>query len=168
MRAWRRSFSTSVVKRYSPSSSLAANQLRCAELLNATTTTTTDAIDQELKAHKYENEEITLKGFIRSVRKQKRFAFAEISDGSTVKSLQAILTPEQAAEYVNSVCCVDRADIFFLGSLSTGTAIEISGIWKACPAGKEQTHELQTSEIRIVGDADAEVRSSNFYQRRLS
>ncbi|EEA20774.1 asparaginyl-tRNA synthetase [Talaromyces marneffei ATCC 18224] len=138
MRAWRRSFSTSVVKRYSPSSSLAANQLRCAELLNATTTTTTDAIDQELKAHKYENEEITLKGFIRSVRKQKRFAFAEISDGSTVKSLQAILTPEQAAD------------------LSTGTAIEISGIWKACPAGKEQTHELQTSEIRIVGDADAE------------
>lgn len=156
MRAWRRSFSTSVVRRYAPSSPLAANRLRCAELLNATTTTTGNT-DEKTKAHIYENEEITLKGFIRSVRKQKRFAFAEISDGSTVKSLQAILTPEQAAEYVGSVCCIDRAD-FVLCSLSTGTAIEISGIWKACPAGKEQRHELQTSKIRIVGDADAEVR----------
>lgn len=52
---------------------------------------------------------------------------------------------------------------YVLFSLSTGTAIEISGIWKACPAGKEQTHELQTSTIRIVGDADAEVRSSHLY-----
>lgn len=170
MRAWRRSFSTSVVKRYTPSSCLAANRLRCAELLNATTTTTAETIDGQSDAKKYENEEITLKGFIRSVRKQKRFAFAEISDGSTVKSLQAILTPEQAAEYVNSVCFMDnRADIV-LYSLSTGTAIEISGIWKACPAGKEQTHELQTSEIRIVGDADAEVNKpttgNGFYQRK--
>lgn len=41
-----------------------------------------------------------MNGFIRSVRKQKRFAFAEISDGSTVKPLQAILNPSQAAEYV--------------------------------------------------------------------
>jgi asparaginyl-tRNA synthetase len=39
-------------------------------------------------------------GFIRSVRKQKRFAFAEISDGSTVEPMQAILKPAQAAEYV--------------------------------------------------------------------
>lgn len=165
MRAWRRSFSTTVVKRYTPSSSLAANRLRCAELLNATTTTTADTIDEKAEAHRYENEEITLKGFIRSVRKQKRFAFAEISDGSTVKSLQAILTPEQAAEYVDSVCCMDSAD-FVLCSLSTGTAIEISGIWKACPAGKEQTHELQTSKIRIVGDADAEVSSANLELRK--
>lgn len=50
-----------------------------------------------------------------------------------------------------------------LFSLSTGATIEISGIWKACPAGKEQTHELQTSEIRVVGDADAEVRSSSYF-----
>lgn len=41
-----------------------------------------------------------MQGFIRSVRKQKRFAFAEITDGSTVQPLQAILKPEQAAEYV--------------------------------------------------------------------
>lgn len=107
MRAWRRSFSTSIVRRYSPSSSLAANRLRCAELLNAPTTTTANT-DGERNAHRYENEEITIKGFIRSVRKQKRFAFAEISDGSTIKSLQAILTPEQAAKYAISVSFMER------------------------------------------------------------
>lgn len=89
MQTWRRSFSTSVI-RYSQSASLGSrNRLRCAELLNAS---------GKEKAHQFENENITLKGFIRSVRKQKRFAFAEISDGSTVQSLQAILTPDQAAE----------------------------------------------------------------------
>lgn len=43
-------------------------------------------------------------------------------------------------------------------SLSTGAAIEISGVWKACPPGKEQTHELQTTEVKIVGEANPEVR----------
>lgn len=97
MRAWRRSLSTSVT-RYNHSSSLASRKqlrLRCAELLNAS------GADNNSQ-NKYENEEITLEGFVRSVRKQKRFAFAEISDGSTVKSLQAILTPEQGAAYVSS------------------------------------------------------------------
>jgi hypothetical protein len=47
-----------------------------------------------------EDKEVKINGFIRSVRKQKRFAFAEISDGSTVEPLQAILKPAQAAEYV--------------------------------------------------------------------
>lgn len=43
------------------------------------------------------------------------------------------------------------------GRLSTGTAIEISGIWKACPPGKEQTHELQATAVDVVGKADPEV-----------
>lgn len=41
--------------------------------------------------------------------------------------------------------------------LSTGAAIEISGIWKPCPPGKEQTHELQTTHVNVVGPADPEV-----------
>jgi asparaginyl-tRNA synthetase len=86
-----------------------------------------------------EDQEVQVNGFIRSVRKQKKFAFAEISDGSTVEPLQAILKPAQAAD------------------LSTGAAVEISGIWKACPPGKEQTHELQTTNVTIVGASDPEV-----------
>ncbi|KAI9043763.1 asparaginyl-tRNA synthetase Slm5 [Aspergillus affinis] len=85
-----------------------------------------------------EDQEIKLNGFVRSVRKQKRFAFAQITDGSTVEPVQAFLKPAQAAD------------------LTTGTAVEISGVWKACPPGKEQSHELQTTTVNVVGEADPE------------
>ena len=44
----------------------------------------------------FENTEIQVNGIVRSVRKQKKYAFAHISDGSTERPLQAILSPEQA------------------------------------------------------------------------
>ncbi|KAL4810072.1 hypothetical protein BDV18DRAFT_130245 [Aspergillus unguis] len=129
MQTWRRSFATSLARlnhRLPPTSPTAT--LRCAQVLQSS----------QQKPCSLEDQEIKLNGFIRSVRKQKRFAFAEISDGSSYNAVQAILQPAQAAE------------------LSTGTAIEISGIWKACPPGKEQTHELQATTVNIVGKADPE------------
>ena len=42
---------------------------------------------------------ITVNGYVRSLRKQKRVAFAAIGDGSTMESLQAVLKPEQAIRY---------------------------------------------------------------------
>lgn len=109
MLTWRRSSASLVLKRYNSTSSLVATgRLRCADLLNTAAAPARlgterrhgddDDDDGGSRPRTYENQEITLKGFVRSVRKQKRFAFAEISDGSTVKSLQAILTPEQASE----------------------------------------------------------------------
>ncbi|KAL5359802.1 hypothetical protein BJX96DRAFT_174694 [Aspergillus floccosus] len=130
MRTWRRTFATSVARlNHNPATRRAGPApLRCVQVLQRSRNGPCDLEDQEIK----------LNGFVRSVRKQKRFAFAEISDGSTVEPLQAFLKPAQAAE------------------LSTGTAVEISGIWKACPPGKEQTHELQATEVKIVGEADPE------------
>ena len=37
-------------------------------------------------------------GWVRSVRKQKRIAFAALGDGSTLDSLQAVLKPEQVEQ----------------------------------------------------------------------
>ena len=45
---------------------------------------------------------LKVNGFISSVRKQKRVAFAAVSDGSTLDTLQAVLTPEQAEGFVDS------------------------------------------------------------------
>ena len=42
-------------------------------------------------------EDISVTGWVKSVRKQKRVAFAAVSDGSTIDSLQAVLKPEDAA-----------------------------------------------------------------------
>ncbi|KAL1886132.1 asparaginyl-tRNA synthetase [Paecilomyces lecythidis] len=129
MRTWKRTFATSVLRlNQQPSTLTSPTALRCAQILRASRHG--DCV--------YENKEVKVHGFIRSVRKQKRFAFAEISDGSTVQPLQAILTPDQAAD------------------LTTGAAVEISGLWKPCPPGKEQSHELQTTDVKVVGASDAE------------
>ncbi|KAL1967574.1 hypothetical protein VTN77DRAFT_3089 [Rasamsonia byssochlamydoides] len=144
MRPWRRGFATSI-RRLSQQVNIATTArpknppLRCAELLASSSSRKEDEDGGACSSSSsFENKEVTVLGFIRSVRKQKRFAFAEISDGSTIRSLQAILTPDQAAD------------------LTTGAAVEISGLWKACPPGKEQSHELQTTEVKVVGEADPE------------
>jgi asparaginyl-tRNA synthetase len=39
---------------------------------------------------------IEVNGYVRTIRKQKRIAFAAVGDGSSLKSVQAVLTPDQA------------------------------------------------------------------------
>lgn len=46
-----------------------------------------------------ESTRIQVAGSVRTIRKQKHRAFLEIGDGSTVHSLQAVLSPEQAQGY---------------------------------------------------------------------
>ncbi|KIW02798.1 asparagine-tRNA ligase [Verruconis gallopava] len=81
---------------------------------------------------------VTLNGFVRTVRKQKRVAFAAIGDGTSLDAVQAVLTPDQGKD------------------LSTGAAVQISGQWQKSPSGKEQSHELVASEVTLLGDNDAE------------
>ena len=47
-----------------------------------------------------ETETLTIHGYVRSVRKQKRIAFAVIGDGSTLQTVQAVLSPQLAEELV--------------------------------------------------------------------
>ena len=42
-------------------------------------------------------------GHVRTVRNQKRMSFVELGDGSTTRSLQAILDPPQAEKYAYNV-----------------------------------------------------------------
>ncbi|KAF2001122.1 asparaginyl-tRNA synthetase [Amniculicola lignicola CBS 123094] len=81
-------------------------------------------------------EALTVTGFVRTVRKQKRIAFAAIGDGSTLQTVQAVLTPEQAE------------------GLSTGVAVAVTGQWAPSP-GQEQALELQAKNVRILGQNDA-------------
>jgi asparaginyl-tRNA synthetase len=94
MRTWQRTFATSVARLNSNATGRSGGTtlLRCAEVLRKS----------QAGSSSYENQEIKINGFVRSVRKQKRFAFAEITDGSTIEPLQAFLKPAQAAEYVES------------------------------------------------------------------
>lgn len=92
MQTWRRTFATSVARlnHNPPTTATRPAFLRCAQLLRES---------KHGEKSQHENKRIEVRGLIRSVRKQKKFAFAEISDGSSLEAVQAILKPEQAAEY---------------------------------------------------------------------
>ncbi|KAF2267685.1 asparaginyl-tRNA synthetase [Lojkania enalia] len=81
-------------------------------------------------------ETLTVNGYVRTVRKQKRIAFAALGDGSSLQPVQVVLTPEQA------------------NGLSTGVAVAVTGQWKPSP-GQGQCYELQAQSVRILGDNDA-------------
>jgi hypothetical protein len=67
------------------------------------TITSIAALIDPLNMNTLEGGTITVNGFIRTVRKQKRIAFAAVGDGSSVDSLQVVLRPEQADRSVKSV-----------------------------------------------------------------
>ncbi|OJD38070.1 asparaginyl-trna synthetase [Diplodia corticola] len=93
-----------------------------------------------LLARPRHGERVCVDGWVRSVRKQKRIAFAAVGDGSSLAPLQVVFDdPEQAR------------------ALSTGTAVSIEGVWHECPPGKQQSHELHAHGIRVLGQNDSAV-----------
>ncbi|CAO3645540.1 unnamed protein product [Mucor hiemalis] len=79
---------------------------------------------------------VAVRGWVRSVRKQKQVCFATVNDGSNLKGIQAILTEEEAEK------------------LSTGACVELQGVLTESP-GKEQTKELQVSHVKLLGGCDS-------------
>lgn len=53
-----------------------------------------------------DGETLTINGYVRTVRKQKRVAFAAIGDGSTLQTVQAVLAPQLAEGSVISLPAV--------------------------------------------------------------
>lgn len=87
--------------------------------------------------------EVIIKGWVRTIRNQKTFAFVEVNDGSTLSNFQIILTPEMAA-YEE-----------LLSQLSTGCSVSAKGII-AESQGKEQSVEMKASSIELIGKCDPE------------
>jgi asparaginyl-tRNA synthetase len=87
--------------------------------------------------------DVTVKGWVRTVRNQKTFAFVEINDGSTFSTLQAVVD----AKMPN----FDK----IINQLSTGVSVAIQGKVVQSP-GKAQEYEIQASSISIIGACDPE------------
>jgi deoxyribonuclease-4 len=86
----------------------------------------------------------TVKGWIRTVRNQKTFAFVEINDGSTLSNFQVVVNADLPG-YEK-----------ILEQLSTGVAVVISGTVAESP-GKNQELELHAKELQIIGACDPAV-----------
>lgn len=90
----------------------------------------------------YLNQEVTLAGWIRTLRHQKTFAFIELNDGSTFSNFQIVV--DQSIESFS-----------ILEKLSTGAAIRAIGKIVESP-GKGQNMEMHAKEIQLVGAAPAD------------
>lgn len=88
-------------------------------------------------------QEVTVKGWVRTVRNQKTFSFIEINDGSTLSNFQVIVNPD----FLN----YEK----ILNSLSTGVSVSIVGTIVESP-GKHQQYEMQAKSIEIIGPCDPE------------
>jgi len=86
---------------------------------------------------------VTVKGWVRTVRSQKTFAFLSVNDGSVVTSLQVVVPPECPA--FTSV----------LPSLSTGASVAVTGTVVASP-GAGQEVEVQAAEVALLGGCPPE------------
>lgn len=97
MRAWRRASCGTRILGASPRRPLSYSRA-CRQ----------DSVDQRQKPKNIAEllergsaaDNVRVDGWVRSVRKQKRIAFAAIGDGSSLDSVQAVLKPDDAAEYV--------------------------------------------------------------------
>lgn len=80
-------------------------------------------------------------GWVRTVRNQKAFSFAEVNDGSSMAGLQIVINPD-----------CDGYDL--VAELSTGAAVSARGTLVASPGGK-QAVEMHATELRLLGACDA-------------
>ncbi len=86
---------------------------------------------------------LKIAGWVRSMRKQKAFAFIDLNDGSTITPLQSIIE-ENIADF-EQLC----------EQIKVGTALSITGVLVESP-GQNQSVELNVQEIQIIGTCPAE------------
>lgn len=87
-------------------------------------------------------QEVSIKGWVRTVRVQKTFAFIEVNDGSTLSNLQVVANGELPG-YEQ-----------LLEQLTTGCSVAVTGTVVQSPA-KGQQVEIHAKEIRVLGTCDA-------------
>jgi asparaginyl-tRNA synthetase len=86
---------------------------------------------------------ITVKGWIRSKRESKGFAFVDVNDGSCMANIQVVIA-QTVEDYANQI-----------KRLSTGASVEFQGNLVESPA-KGQRVELQATALEIFGESDPE------------
>jgi asparaginyl-tRNA synthetase len=103
---------------------------------------TTNSIDKIL-THGQVGAAIVVKGWVRSKRESKGFAFVDVNDGSCMANLQVVIA-QTVPGYETQI-----------KRLGTGASVAITGNLVESPA-KGQRVELHATELEIFGEADPE------------
>ncbi len=88
------------------------------------------------------NQEVSVKGWVRTRRGNKHVQFVALNDGSTIKNIQIVFDMEQFSDEQ-------------LKPITTGASIHVTGLLVES-MGKGQTAEIQAKTIEIYGTADPE------------
>jgi asparaginyl-tRNA synthetase len=83
---------------------------------------------------------VEVTGWVKTSRFSKNVSFVHVMDGSGTKTVQVVLSAEQAAALQHR--------------LGVGAAVRVRGTWKPSPAAG-QPFEVHPASIDIVGDSDA-------------
>lgn len=84
---------------------------------------------------------VYIKGWVRTVRKQKTLAFVEVNDGSNMKGIQCVL----------SFDAIDEETQKELSNVSTGCSVVVEGPLVKSKGGK-QAIEVAATRLRVVGE----------------
>ncbi len=88
----------------------------------------------------YGGKEVTVSGWVRTVRSSKNFGFIELNDGSFFSSVQIVIEAEKLDNYTE------------LSKLNVGAAITVTGILELTPQAK-QPFEIKAGEVTIDGSS---------------
>ncbi len=86
----------------------------------------------------YENKEVFLGGWIRTMRVSKAFGFIEVNDGTFFKNIQVVYEAEQLENFTE------------ISKLGVGAAILIKGVFVSTPNAK-QPFEIKADYIEVEG-----------------
>lgn len=86
----------------------------------------------------FKDREVTLGGWVRTMRVSKNFGFIELNDGSFFKNLQIVFEAEKLSNYAE------------IAKLSVGAAIIVEGVLVETPEAK-QPFEVKAAKITVEG-----------------
>ena len=89
------------------------------------------------------DESVNIKGWVRTKRELKEFAFMEVNDGSLLANLQVVMDTD-LPDYEQ-----------LLKQLNTGASVEVTGVLVPSP-GKGQRIEVKASSVKVYGESDPE------------
>ena len=92
-------------------------------------------------SEKYADQEITVRGWVRTNRGSNKFGFIELNDGSFFKSIQVVYE----AEFIDNFNVIAKAPI--------AAALNVTGTFVLTP-GAKQPFEIKAKSVEIEADSD--------------
>ena len=86
------------------------------------------------------SKEVTVSGWVRTVRASNAFGFIELNDGSFFKSIQVVIEADKLENYTD------------IAKLNVGAAITVTGVLELTP-GAKQPMEIKAAQVMVDGES---------------